>query len=225
MKTVHPLDVIGEKRPVFCPPFTPMCDILSPVRGDKFEIKHFELTKKDVDLNQLNGIFSGGTSVQWRWTEPGKYVRLTRQGKMYGPLMSDTGMERYTNLEVVREARGNVLIAGLGLGMILVPILAKPEVNAVTVIEIEPEVIELVVPQLQPVFTDEEWAKLLVINADILEWRPPARTKFDTIYFDIWPTVCDDNLEEMEKLHRSYGQRKNPGAWIGSWRRDRYGVW
>jgi hypothetical protein len=63
---------------------------------------------------------------------PGTYACLRVNGRL---MMSDTRMEHYTNYKVVREARGNVLIAGLGLGMILHPILAKKEVLSVTVIE------------------------------------------------------------------------------------------
>jgi len=64
------------------------------------------------------------------YIRPGRYARL-HVGHVL--MMSDTDMERRSNVQVVQQARGHVLIAGLG--MILHPILAKPEVTRVTVVE------------------------------------------------------------------------------------------
>lgn len=61
-------------------------------------------------------------------------------------VMTDSADERYSNQEVVRNAHGRVLIGGLGLGMILHPIAAKPQVTSVTVLEASRDVIELVGP-------------------------------------------------------------------------------
>ena len=48
------------------------------------------------------------------YVPPGRYARLFVNGTMF---MSDTPMERNTNYAVVRNAHGNVLIAGLGIGL------------------------------------------------------------------------------------------------------------
>jgi hypothetical protein len=53
-----------------------------------------------------------------------------------------------------------------------------------------------------------------------MEWKPNKDQKFDTIYFDIWPDVCTDNLKDMSTLHRKAGRWKTENAWIGSWMRD-----
>ena len=39
---------------------------------------------------------------------------------------------------------------------------------------------------------------------------------FDAVWHDIWDEISDENLPEMHKLHRKYGQRAN---WHGSWAR------
>ena len=36
--------------------------------------------------------------------------------------------------------------------------------------------------------------------ADIFEWKPARGVKFDTLYWDIWPTICVSNLKDMAKL-------------------------
>lgn len=126
-------------------------------------------------------------------------------------MMSDTDAERRSNYEVVRRATGDVLVAGLGLGMIFHPILAKPEVRSVTVVEKFADVVALVEPTLSPV-------KLRVVVADIFAWKPPTGVKWDAIYFDIWPDICVDNLKEMATLHRRFSRRLNPSGWMGSWK-------
>ena len=141
---------------------------------------------------------------------PGTYACLRVDGRL---MMSDTRMEHVTNYRVVQEARGNVLIAGLGLGIILHPILAKNEVLSVTVIEKYADVIALVSPTVKN-------DKLTIIQGDIYEWKPVKGTKYDTLYFDIWADSSTDKLEEMRKLHLRFKPYKVKEGWMNSWRRD-----
>lgn len=126
--------------------------------------------------------------------------------------MSDGANEHRTNYEVCVEARGRVLIAGLGLGMILTKILAKKEVEHVTIIEKYQDVIDLVGPHFKH-------KKLQIICADIYEWRPAKGAKFDCIYFDVWADQSTDDLEDMRKLHQAFKSFKAQGAWMESWNR------
>ena len=128
-------------------------------------------------------------------------------------MMSDTQMERDSNKEVVERARGNVLIAGLGLGLVLKPILAKSSVETVLVIEKHKDVIALVAPA----FKDDE--KLTIMREDIYTWEPPAR-HFDTIYFDIWPNISTDNLKGIHRLHRRFKPALRAKGWMESWMRE-----
>lgn len=144
----------------------------------------------------------------------GKYVRLNVNGEL---MMSDTDMEKSSNRDFVYSANGDVLIAGLGIGLILKAILEKPEVESITVIEKYQDVIDLVSPYFQN-------PKLTIINADILEWVPEKNKKWDTIYFDIWPTICEDNLDEIKLLHNRFKNklnRKNKDCWMNSWMKER----
>ena len=63
--------------------------------------------------------------------------------------MSDSKPDKESCEKYIYTARGDVLILGFGLGLIIVPIMNKPEVTSVTVLEIEPEVIELVASQIK----------------------------------------------------------------------------
>lgn len=79
--------------------------------------------------------------------------------------MSDTNMEKRTNSDFCINAYGDIIIGGLGIGMIIMAIQDKPEVNTITVIEKNQEVIDLVASQLN--FND----KVNIVCADVFEWN------------------------------------------------------
>lgn len=148
--------------------------------GD-FRIENFEIKSDD-----MYAIFHRIPS--------GKFVRLIHKGSV---VMSDTNMEKRTNANFVYKAHGNVLIGGLGIGMILLAIQDKPEVETILVLEKHKEVIELVKEQLP---LNE---KVKIVNADVFEYLPNQR--FNTIYMDIWNYINKDVYEEsMKPLIRKY---------------------
>lgn len=170
------------------------------------KVEHFEVSKHDSEMTRIRSIRPGG---RFDYVPPGRYARLLVHG---GIMMSDTPMERFTNYEVVRRARGHVMIAGLGLGMILWPILAKEEVLSVDVLEKNPDVYDLVLPHVP------NDPRLAVLEADCFTYKPER--KYDAIYFDIWANVSTDTLVDMAKLHRKYAHHKAPGAWMNSWKKE-----
>lgn len=185
--------------------FEDMTKVLTPGELGSAKLEVYEVNK----LHSAISAFQGGIN----YVPEGKYIKLVAGGTLQ---MSNTRMEQNSNYEVVRKSRGDVLIAGLGIGLILVPILRKKEVVSVTVIEKDPDVISLVEPQLRK-FLGKDADKLKVIQANIFEWKPQKGKKWDVIYFDIWPTICVDNLEEMTKLHRKFAHNKAPEGWMDSW--------
>lgn len=135
----------------------------------------------------------------------GEYTSLTCKGR--GIVMSDTPDEMRDHYHAFWKAKGHVLINGLGLGMVLGAILRKPEVEHVTVIEIDPDVIDLVGPHYA-------CGRLTIINVDAFEYVPPKGARFGAAWHDIWDDYCADNLPEMTRLKRRYGRRAD---WQGCW--------
>jgi hypothetical protein len=166
-----------------------------------------------------------GRTISWAYGEfktpspAGTYATLriaNNDGKPQVVMMSDFYYERETCEEVVKRAHGDVLIAGLGLGMILHPILAKPEVRSVTVIEKYQDVVDLISPTLP---ADP---RLTITTADIFEWQPSNGRLYDIIWFDIWPDIEASRLPEMRELRRRflpYWNDSNPKSWMESWHR------
>ena len=195
------------------PEFPMMTKILRPSEKGEAKLDYVTVSKELARFeNMKNAWTPGGTIYD---VEPGTYARLIVGDTL---LMTDTPMERRTNTAFLRRANGRVLVAGLGLGMVLHGILAKPEVTHATVLEISQDVIDLIAPSL------EKYRKrLTLIHAAALAWKLPKGETWDTIYFDIWPTVTEDNLEDVARLSRRFARRlnrANPSAWMGAWMAD-----
>lgn len=109
--------------------------------------------------------------------------------------MSDTLTERADHLRALQEAHGHVLVAGLGLGMFPLAAALKPEVERVTVVEIDPDTTQAILPHLL-----QHAKNIEVVQADIFQFQPPM---FDFGWLDIWEDIHMDNLVEMTRLrHR-----------------------
>lgn len=138
-----------------------------------------------------------------RGLRPGTYTRLRVDGRLW---MSDTPAEKSDHYEAVRSAQGHCLVTGLGLGMVANAMAQKNEVSEITVIEICQRVIAAITPHLHE--------KISVIEANALDWRPPAGELYGAVWHDIWPNICADNLPEMTRLKRRFSRR---ATWQGCW--------
>jgi hypothetical protein len=203
-------------------PFVPMVNILPEGEHGEAKLTHVEILGDDASFHNMRCDFQPG-GHQYR-VEPGKYVNLAVGTTM---VMSDTQHEQRSCLDIVHEAKGDVLIAGLGLGMILVPILAKPEVTSVTVIEKSADVIALVAPHIHRLHGHGHGSPdLQILEGDIFEWRPPRGLKYDTIWFDIWSDVCTDALPEIAKLHQAFKHyKRSKNSFMSSWKVDELRYW
>lgn len=215
----------------WCPPFIPMSKVLKPRSRGGWILGSMTLTEKEVRRARLMAAmsFSFGEYVGLR---PGTYMRLRVPESMslYGNrvMMTDTPREREMNMEIVEKAHGRVLIAGLGIGMILLPILLKSEVERVVVVEKYADVMHMVVPQIK------SWArmhhdpskntcisKLYFWCGNIHDYSKDD--KFNVIYFDIWAEPDEHAYKETKVLWKEFRKsldRSDPKHWMGAWRRD-----
>lgn len=147
---------------------------------------------------------------------PGTYTALKRGSEVF---MTDLYDEWWTQRIAIREARrcgGNILITGLGLGMIVESIFADPRdhSHSVTVVEFSSDVIRLVGPHLKSRYGD----RLHIVHADAFSWTPPAGYRFSVGWHDIWPNPVGPVVaKEMETLERLYSDCCD---WQGCWPRD-----
>lgn len=138
---------------------------------------------------------------------PGDYTMLRCRSTV---VMSDTQAEMMDHYEPVRRAKGNILINGLGLGLVLLNCMLKEGVDHITVVERSKDVISLVAPHYMSTYAD----RLTIIHADTFTYKPAKGTRYGMVWHDIWPDICADNYDGMKKLHRRYGRYSD---WQGSW--------
>jgi hypothetical protein len=100
--------------------------------------------------------------------------------------MADTLMERSMMLLAAREAKGKVLVGGLGLGIYpQITLHLKRPVTSITIVEAHPDVIRLVEPCVQK-FAQSHGVPVRIINDSIENFMQNTDERFDTIYLDTW---------------------------------------
>jgi len=183
-----------------------MIESVSIPEGTKghWRVERFQVDQSDSNMSKMRAIVGGGRG----YIPPGTYTQLIHAKR--GVVMSDTPDERRDHRLAVQKSHGHVLINGLGIGMVLAAILKKTEVEHITVVEIDPDVIDLVGPHYSSDRVD-------IIECDAFDYKPPKGVHYGAVWHDIWDTICSDNLTEMTRLKRKYGRRAD---WQGCWCED-----
>lgn len=128
---------------------------------------------------------------------------LCRGGDVW---MSLSPMEMESQAIGIAAARGHVAIMGLGMGWAAAECALDPEVDRVTVIERDPDVIalhrELALFDRLPGGCGD---KVRIVEGDALEWRPDEAV--DLLMPDIWlPLVSpDDRAAEVARMQANVG--------------------
>ena len=189
-----------------------------PLVSQTYTIDSIVLTEDRVRMEQMynfrNSWLTRGLKADFR------YVRLKKNSG--GVMMSDTPMERNTNRDFIQKANGDVIIFGLGLGLVIIPLLKRQNVTSVLVVELFQDLIDLVEPILKANDLED---KLTIVQGDCFDFhnKMPKGRKFDSIYGDIWIDICTDNYEEMKTLTKNWKNRinrENPNAFINHWMKD-----
>lgn len=154
------------------------------------EVEKHVTDEHEARMDRLHAIVSGSG----RFVPEGTYTGLKINGHL---IMSDTPDEIHDHLGFIRSAHGNVLIGGLGLGVVAVACAKNPKVRRVTVIEKNPDVIHLIAPHMPKGVHIEE--------GDVFNWEPKSTDlPFHSVWMDIWSTLSEDNLEQMKQLRMRY---------------------
>lgn len=182
-------------------------------------------------------------------SDVGAWSLRSRRGGIYESYLAETCVEKphdvlchngdawmsTSMLEIESHAwhlhcsKGNVLIAGLGMGMFLHAVAAKPDVDHVVVLELDAEVIEL----FKKTTDFDNWPfrnKITIINSNALCPYASDTVKMafsderpDYLYVDIWPVFpaveAPSDTRAMIAIHDPlsagwWGQEVEYGLWI-----------
>lgn len=105
----------------------------------------------------------------------------------------------------LRAARGHTVVLGMGMGWLAANVALKSEVDRVTIVERDPDIIALM--EAAGVFAQLPEAarrKLEIVAADALQWRPDGPV--DTLQADIWERFVEpQKLDQMRRLQDNIG--------------------
>ena len=174
--------------------FVSMAPLLPPAVKGRASIQHWV----PEPLSLLRAKIKG-----YNLTEGRTYCQLWINGDLW---MSDTHDEMAAN-SITASAYGDVLILGLGIGMVLHRVLQNQSVKSVDVLERDRDVSRLVWPHvgISP--------RAHLIIGDALKWTPKRR--YDFIWLDIWLNTPDE--DELRPLLKRYRRFLRRGGFIGAW--------
>ena len=117
-------------------------------------------------------------------------------------IMSSNLFERLTNQNFIDHAKGDIIIFGLGLGLVIFPLLNDSEITSITVIDKSVDIIDNIGPIIKKYDVND---KLTIINGDVFTYYQQLNdAKFDVAYFDYWNIVDSTIYNDMETLKELY---------------------
>jgi len=128
--------------------------------------------------------------------------RVNMDGDHWETWMSLTPHEIESQELGCRHAFKHTVIMGLGMGWIAANVALNPHVTKVTVVELDPAVIELFknsgALESLPLSVQR---KITIINANAMEWRPAAMEAVNFLYADIWLHLAEpDALAQVRQM-------------------------
>ena len=154
----------------------------------KFELLSYEpyegFLYKDIS-NLSNHIEQ--TSIGY-FDEEYKYIALSSNDDIW---MLITPHEINTMKDAVNKAYGNVVTFGLGLGYFAYMCSIKDNVESVTIIEKDKNIIELFNKHILPQFKYKD--KIIIVESDAIEYLKRKSFDYDYAFVDLWRDI-DDGL-------------------------------
>jgi hypothetical protein len=161
------------------------------------DVGPWRITHEGFGLDR--GYYSG------HWAVHGMPVLLRSRGDppVWESWMSLSPHELESQEFGCRRAFGYTVVMGLGLGWVAVNVALNPAVDRVTVVEIDPAVIDLfhrsgALDGLPQAALD----KIEIVEADALQWRPSQPV--DVLYADIWLRLAEPQvLDEVRRMQEN----------------------
>jgi spermidine synthase len=189
-----------------------LCKIFPyPVVTSRYVITKTTFNKSDLDIIKKS----------WHPKRFEKYGNTFVEGKDYVVLfdkstnqtmMSSHEFEMITNQKFLDNAKGDVLIFGLGIGLIVYPLLKDENINSITIVEVDKDLISEIFPLLAEF---DYLNRLEVKHSDAFKFETDK--KFDTIYFDIWASIGEEAFNEMDILSNMFRKNLKEEGWMDSW--------
>lgn len=132
------------------------------------------------------------------------------------PWMSVCPSEVNSMKEEMARAHGKVLVLGLGLGYFPYIISQRDDVQEITIVEYQPEIIKLFEENIFPQFNKKD--KIKIVEADAFKFMMDVEIgEYDYIFTDIWESQFDGAIA-YRKIHEH--EDRLQGTEFGYWIED-----
>lgn len=176
-------------------------NILEGVSGE------WSVCKVVGDSSTIYTDINDGIPTVGRTESYGEYTFLCHNNHKW--IMQDTHFEYLEHQPLWDAATGDVLIGGLGLGLVNHELIQNKDITSVTILEKNQEVIDLVWSQCPK---DDRFT---LVNADVFTWIPPEEAHWDCAWFD---TYTGAETLEPEEYNAILREKYSPlCSWIGFW--------
>lgn len=130
-------------------------------------------------------------------------------------IMSNGKVELLSNYEFIQNAEGDIIVFGLGLGLIIFPLLSCNLVKSITIVEKNDKIINYVGSVVKKMDLEN---KVSLIHSDAHSFVSSEKNSFDYIYFDIWNSLNENSFEEMEQIQKNFQYlKRNEKSRMRSW--------
>ncbi|QUL37061.1 hypothetical protein [Erythrobacter sp. JK5] len=166
----------------------PLRELYRPMRNAGWELRIIESAP-------CRGYWSGVLLAQ-------DIVILTRGEDTW---MSLTPVEFESQILGVEAARGHVAVMGLGMGWVAAETALRDEVDRVTIVERDPDIIAMHAElDLFARLPGGVGSKVEIVESDAFDWVPDAPV--DLLMPDIWlPLVGEDRLPDVHRMQDKVG--------------------
>lgn len=128
--------------------------------------------------------------------------------------MSDSQLEVESITGAVAAARGDILVGGLGIGLLPTFVKNKKGVRRIDIVELHQEVIDLVFPYIKS-------PKMRIIKDDIFHYLDVTLNRYDFIHIDIWSSITAP-IKEIDTAWKKAGGCLKPNGIIWCWLQELY---
>lgn len=156
----------------------------------------------DINLNNLYEINKVGY-----FKNKFNYLNLLENDQVW---MNITPFEINTMKKSIEKAKGKVLTFGLGLGYFAYIVSNKKEVDSITIVEKNKDIIDFIYENIISKFKNKE--KINIINDDIYNYSSGKLKEYDFIFVDTYKQA-DDGLKFYVDLYSDF-KNTNCDFWI-----------
>jgi len=118
-------------------------------------------------------------------------------------IMTDDEIELLSNKWFLDNASGDILILGLGFGLIVFPLLKDDTIKSITIIEREQDIIDYVGDKIKNLDIKN---KVQIKNGNAYDYHKneSEHGKYDYVYIDFWHKLDKSAIADMKEMLTTY---------------------